>query len=186
MLDKIGPAILLTHSQSGPFGWLVADARPNLVRAILAIEPSGPPFGAAQDLPGNGLSWGLTHKAMKYEPPVDSAAPMTFEEDVCSTPERLACRLQSAPARALVNLAAIPVLVLTAEASYHAVFDHCTVRYLQQAGVNVDFVELGLEGVHGNGHMMMMEKNSQDIAGRIDTWVQQKIINTVSVPPTAN
>ncbi len=37
--ERIGPAIMLTHSRSGPFGWLVADARPDLVRAILAIEP---------------------------------------------------------------------------------------------------------------------------------------------------
>src|SRR5215469_15381666 len=44
LLEKIGPAILLTHSQSGPFGWLVADARPDLVKAILAVEPNGPPF----------------------------------------------------------------------------------------------------------------------------------------------
>ena len=28
LLDKIGPAILLTHSQSGAFGWPIADARP--------------------------------------------------------------------------------------------------------------------------------------------------------------
>src|SRR6185295_18096323 len=44
LLDRIGPAILLTHSQSGPFGWLVADARPELVKAIVAVEPNGPPF----------------------------------------------------------------------------------------------------------------------------------------------
>src|ERR1700724_2098300 len=43
LLDKIGPAILLTHSQAGAFGWPVADARPDLVKAILAIEPNGPP-----------------------------------------------------------------------------------------------------------------------------------------------
>jgi pimeloyl-ACP methyl ester carboxylesterase len=30
LLDKIGPAILLTHSQSGAMGWPVADSRPNL------------------------------------------------------------------------------------------------------------------------------------------------------------
>src|SRR5262245_7181763 len=36
LLEKIGPSILLTHSQSGAFGWPVADARPNLVKAILA------------------------------------------------------------------------------------------------------------------------------------------------------
>ena len=44
LLDKIGPAILLTHSQAGAFGWPVADARPDLVKAILGVEPNGPPF----------------------------------------------------------------------------------------------------------------------------------------------
>ena len=29
LLEKIGPSILLTHSQSGAFGWPVADARPD-------------------------------------------------------------------------------------------------------------------------------------------------------------
>jgi len=43
LLDKIGPAILLTHSQSGSFNWPVADARPNLIKALVAVEPSGPP-----------------------------------------------------------------------------------------------------------------------------------------------
>jgi hypothetical protein len=28
LLDRIGPAIVLTHSQSGLFGWLIGDARP--------------------------------------------------------------------------------------------------------------------------------------------------------------
>jgi pimeloyl-ACP methyl ester carboxylesterase len=44
LLAKIGPSILLVHSQAGAFGWPVADARPDLVKAILAIEPNGPPF----------------------------------------------------------------------------------------------------------------------------------------------
>src|ERR1700674_1641017 len=29
LLDKIGPAIVMTHSQSGAFGWPIADARPD-------------------------------------------------------------------------------------------------------------------------------------------------------------
>lgn len=44
LLDKIGPAIVVTHSQSGPFGWLLADSRPRAVKGIVAVEPSGPPF----------------------------------------------------------------------------------------------------------------------------------------------
>src|SRR5437764_9259865 len=31
LLDKIGPVILLTHSQSGSFNWPAADLRPNLL-----------------------------------------------------------------------------------------------------------------------------------------------------------
>jgi hypothetical protein len=30
LLEKIGPAIVLTHSQSGVFGWKLADLRPDL------------------------------------------------------------------------------------------------------------------------------------------------------------
>jgi len=40
LLDRIGPAIVLTWSQSGLFGWRVAVARPNLVKAIISCEPS--------------------------------------------------------------------------------------------------------------------------------------------------
>src|SRR2546423_6219823 len=35
LLEKIGPAIVMTHSQSGSMGWLTADARPDLVRALI-------------------------------------------------------------------------------------------------------------------------------------------------------
>ena len=39
LLDAINtPVILLTHSQGGSFGWLIADARPNLVKAIVTLE----------------------------------------------------------------------------------------------------------------------------------------------------
>jgi pimeloyl-ACP methyl ester carboxylesterase len=38
LLDRIGPAILITHSASGPDGWLIADRRSTLVKAIVAIE----------------------------------------------------------------------------------------------------------------------------------------------------
>ena len=32
LLDRIGPAIVLVHSQSGPFGWLIGDTPPKLVK----------------------------------------------------------------------------------------------------------------------------------------------------------
>jgi pimeloyl-ACP methyl ester carboxylesterase len=38
LLDKIGPAVSMTHSAGGPFGLLVAEARPTLVRANVILE----------------------------------------------------------------------------------------------------------------------------------------------------
>ena len=35
LLETIGPAILLTHSQAGVFGWAVSDQRPDLVKEIV-------------------------------------------------------------------------------------------------------------------------------------------------------
>lgn len=43
VLEKTGPAILMSHSASGPNGFAVAKARPDLVKAIVAIEPTGCP-----------------------------------------------------------------------------------------------------------------------------------------------
>ncbi len=38
LFDKIGPAVLVTHSHSGGLGWIVAMKNPN-VRAIVSYEP---------------------------------------------------------------------------------------------------------------------------------------------------
>src|SRR5437867_2045267 len=71
LLDKIGPAIVLTHSQSGAFGWLIADVRPALVKGIIAIEPSGPPFEATIIGTGKARRWGPTDVAITYDRPQD-------------------------------------------------------------------------------------------------------------------
>ena len=71
LLDKIGPAIILTHSQSGPFGWLIADARPKLVKAVIGVEPSGPPFENAIIGTGKSRAWGPADIKLTYDPPVN-------------------------------------------------------------------------------------------------------------------
>ena len=82
--------------------------------------------------------------------------------------------LQADPPRRLVNLAGIPILILTGEASYHAPYDHCTSAFLRQAGVEHDFVRLSEAGIGGNGHMMMLEKNSADVSALIMKWLAGK------------
>ena len=38
LLDRIGPAVVMVHSQSGVYGLDVARKRPNLVRALVSVE----------------------------------------------------------------------------------------------------------------------------------------------------
>ncbi len=48
LLERIGPSIILVHSQAGAFAWPVADARPELVKAIVGVEPNGPPVHSVE------------------------------------------------------------------------------------------------------------------------------------------
>ena len=187
LVDKIGSSILLVHSQAGAFGWPVADARPELIKAILAIEPNGPPaynveFIGAPDYFKTGrlaLTYGITSVPLKYSPPVASASELTFvEEEKADSPGLVKCWLQAAPARQLPNLQKIPILVLTAEASYHAPYDHCTVKYLEQAGVKPTFIKLADLNIRGNSHVMRLEKNNKEIGAVIARWLDKTLVPT--------
>lgn len=173
LLEKIGPSVLLTHSQSGPHGWLAADARPDLVRGIIAVEPNGPPFyelslvGAPDWFSYGDIArpYGITRLPLTFEPAVTDPAQLTpVLQDSPDGPDLARCYLQAEPARQLPRLADIPVVVVTGEASYRATYDHCTVKFLQQAGVGAAHVRLEDRGIRGNGHMMMLEENNLDIA----------------------
>jgi hypothetical protein len=46
---------------------------------------------------------------------------------------------------------------------------------LAQAGVKHLFVRLPEVGIHGNGHMMMLEKNNVQIAALLRDWVEKNV-----------
>lgn len=170
LLDKIGKSILVTHSQGGPVGWVIADARPSHVQAIVAIEPSGPPFINTTIPPvGPARPFGLTDIPVAFDPPITSAADL--QKKLVSNDSVTTCFEQAAPARQLANLRHIPVLMVTSEASFRAPVDPCTTRFLRQAGVSVKHLLLQDVGIRGNGHMMFMERNSDEIAAVLEGWI---------------
>ena len=171
LLDLIGPSILMTHSAGGPFGWVVADVRPELVKAVIAVEPIGPPF---MDRPGGGLDWGITAIPLTFDPPAANSADLSRVERPAPGPDQKPCLVQAEPARRLPNLANIPMVLVTGEASWMAQDNHGVVDFLRQAGVDIEHLRLEDVGVHGNGHAMMLEKNSDDIAAVIDRWISEK------------
>jgi len=158
LLDRIGKAIIVTHSASGPDGWLVADRRPGLIAAIVAVEPMGPVFG---DTPGIGaLEWGLTAISMTYDPPRASA-----QEVQAADPSTL-----QIPA-----LKGLPVALLTGETSKFATYATTIVPFLRAAGACVDHLDLPAFGIHGNGHGLIYERNSDEAFGVVLRWLSQSL-----------
>jgi len=170
LCDLIGPCVLVTHSSGGPIGWLAADARPDLVVGIVAIEPLGPPVTGMGPM---ALPWGLTAAPMRYDPPVAGVDELAFEQRQPAKEGTLPCFVQQEPARRLLGLSDIPVLVVSGEASWAALSGHGVVDYLVQAGVAAEHLRLGDIGISGNGHLMMLEENAGAISARITAWIER-------------
>ena len=154
LLDRVGPAIVVTHSASGPDGWLVADRRPGLVVAIVSIEPMGPPFAAT---PGIGtLDWGLTAAPVTYDPPRATA-----DEVRAADPSTLR----------IPALAGVPVAVVTGETSSFAAFGPAIVNFLVAAGAAAEQLHLPDYGVRGNGHGLIYERNSDEALAPVLRWL---------------
>jgi pimeloyl-ACP methyl ester carboxylesterase len=176
--------VVLTHSQAGVIGWTMADERPGLVKAILSIEPSGPPIrninaiGAPNYFADGPVArpWGITRGPITYDPPAASPDDIKLvRQEKPDGPGLVTCFMQAEPARKLKNLGGVPIIIVLGEASYHAPYDHCTSKWLTQAGVAHDFVRLENVGLRGNGHMMMLEKNHLEISALLRSWEQKKV-----------
>lgn len=174
LLAKTGPTILVTHSQAGPFGWTILDMFPELVKAIVALEPSGPPFSEDLSRP-LAKNYGVAEIPLHYVPSVKS--PADFKLELLRAPhEKLSDGwVMEEPAYQLPNLQNTPIAIITGEASYHAGYDHLISHFFTQAGVEHDFIRLEEVSIHGNGHMMMLEKNNLEIAEFIHKWICKSI-----------
>jgi pimeloyl-ACP methyl ester carboxylesterase len=186
LLDRIGPAVLLTHGQGALFGWALSDARPDLVKAHVAIEPNGPPFfdvkfRGGKDFweragEGRARAYGITRMPLTFEPPVKAPEDLVVAQQAKPSGEgRIRCWLQGEPARTLPNLAKVPAVIVTAEASFHAPYDECTTAFLTQAGARPETLRLADQRVRGNGHMVMVEKNSDLVADTVMGWLSGRL-----------
>ncbi|WP_407527937.1 alpha/beta hydrolase [Methylobacterium oryzisoli] len=186
LLEKIGPSVLLTHSQAGVFGWAVSDQRPDLVKAHVAVEPNGPTFFDIRFKGGEewyekvgdarARPYGITRVPLHFEPAVNSPTDLTIAQaEKPVRPGQIRCWLQAEPARKLPNLAKVPAVIVTGEASFRATMDDCTGAFLEQAGAKPDRLALAEHGIRGNGHMMMLESNNLEVADAIIGWITAKL-----------
>ncbi len=184
LLDRIGPSIIAPHSQSAAPVWLAADARPQLVKALLMVEAGSSTFydvkfvGAPEWFKDGELGKfnGLTRAPLTFDPPVKSVEDFGLvRQEKADSPDVIRCWQQKEPAHKLTNFKNIPTLQMSAEASFGAPMAHCNAAYLKSAGVPIDFIRLADIGIKGNGHFLMLEKNNMEIAAVIADWLNKRV-----------
>lgn len=163
LLDLVGPAVLVTHSAGAPAGWLAANQRPDLVKAIVALEPMGPPFA---ELPGFGkLAWGITLSPLELTPPTSEPADLQ----------------DGLGGRTVNGLNKLPIAVVVATDSPAAGFGAPTVSFLREAGANAELMPLSEHGIVGNGHGFIYEVNSDETVAPVVAWITSAVAEGVGV-----
>jgi hypothetical protein len=72
-----------------------------------------------------------------------------------------------------VGLTQVPIAIVTAEASPFSYFDGHLTAFLDQVGCQSTLLRLAEQGILGNGHGMMMEKNNAEVLAVIEGWISQ-------------
>src|SRR5262249_18217833 len=124
----VGSSVILFHSQAGSVGLKVAQARPDKVKALIAVEPAGVGDPAKVDV-------------------LKNIPTLIMYGDYIDRDSRW------------------PKIRATGVAFAEA---------MKAAGGSVDVVDLPKIGIHGNSHMMMMDKNNLEVAGLIQNWLEGK------------
>jgi pimeloyl-ACP methyl ester carboxylesterase len=142
LLERIGPAILVSHSAGGTSTWWAADLSSDNVAGIIAFEAGGNPTG--------NIRTGLT-----FEP----ALPPGFQPVVIG-----GCALQgTASPSQLVNYT-FPVVAVGSEYNSSPQALACIVASLQEAGVDARSLYLPDAGHTGGGHFSMAQLDNGQIA----------------------
>jgi pimeloyl-ACP methyl ester carboxylesterase len=156
LLDKIGPAILVTHSQSGLFGWL-AGARSKNVKAIVAYEP-GFVFPEGQVPPPVPL----------YRGSQPSGTAVTAAEFA---------RLREIPIQVVYgdNIPRYRVAELPADGRRAQVLSsRMFVDALNKQGGNAVVLHLPEVGLRGNSHFMFSDLNNVAVADQLSRFLNEQ------------
>jgi pimeloyl-ACP methyl ester carboxylesterase len=127
LVDKVCPCVVLVHSQAGSFGFKVAEARPDKVKALIAVEPS---------------ATGAKDKVATLKMPI-----VVIYGDNAKEHPRWGKIRQNV---------------------------HDYAGLIKQAGGSIETIDLPDIGIKGNTHMMMMDRNSDQIADVMQKWLVAK------------
>jgi hypothetical protein len=157
LFDKIGPAILVTHSHAGGMGWLTATRNQN-VKAIVCYEPGSGFLFPEGDVPSPMPSSGGTLEAVGM--PLQEFMRLTKIPIVIYYGDNIPDKPNPNPGQ-----------------------DGWRVRYemaklwrdaVNGHGGDVTVVHLPDIGIHGNTHFPFSDLNNLEIADLMSKWLKEK------------
>ncbi|MDL2268040.1 alpha/beta fold hydrolase [Desulfovibrio sp. OttesenSCG-928-G15] len=169
LLDQTGPSVLITHSNSGQYGWFTAMSAPDKVKAVVAYEPGQLAFPEGERL-----------------------ADVPFRNELAG--ERLQPIFVSP--EEFRQLTKMPIHVIYGDNISSELSDIFNVEVwrmsLARARQFVDTVNkyggdatlsvLPEIGIKGNTHAPFADLNNQEIAAHLENWLQTKGLDASTQP----
>lgn len=160
LFDKIGPAVLVTHSMGGTVGWRTPFRTDN-VKAIVAFEPGGSPF--------------LFPEGEVPQAEIPVYAPV-------------AAQAKAVPLKDFMKLTKIPIILYYGDNiadkpskqvgpdKWRSEFDMAKkfVSAVNRHGGHAEIVHLPDIGIKGNTHFLMSDLNNQQIADLMANWLHKQ------------
>ena len=160
LFDKIGPAVLVTHSMGGTVGWRTPFRTDN-VKAIVAFEPGGSPF--------------LFPEGEVPQAEIPGYAPV-------------AAQAKAVPLKDFMKLTKIPIILYYGDNiadkpskqvgpdKWRSEFDMAKkfVAAVNRHGGHAEIVHLPDIGIKGNTHFLMSDLNNQQIADLMANWLHKQ------------
>lgn len=126
-MEKVGPVVIVSHSQGANLAMEAAQKRPDLIKALVLIEPAAAPQLEPADL----------HNVVQV-PHLFVWGDFTGDDGLWS--------------------------------DYRAVADEYAQQLAAAGGVS-DTLDLPAQGICGNSHVPMMDRNSDQVAQHISDWL---------------
>jgi pimeloyl-ACP methyl ester carboxylesterase len=163
LLETIGPAILVTHSNSGIWGWLCAARSPH-VRAIVSYEPGfvfpedefPPPTPLYKGAEGAGISISCTEFNNVSRTPIQ----VVYGDNIPKHP--------------------IPDLIADGRRA-QVIQSHQFVSALNQRGGRASVLHLPDAGLRGNSHFPFSDLNNIEVADQLSTFLAEYGLDAASV-----
>lgn len=171
LLERTGPAILVTHSNSGQYGWFTGMMAGDRLKAIVAYEPGQLAF--PDDEP-------------ELDVPSGNAEAAALQKGII------------VPARDFANLVRVPILLVYGDNIHRQVSDilhlevwrislaraRAFVDCINRRGGDATLLVLPELGIYGNTHALYADRNNRQVLDLTECWLHERGLDSRNHPHT--